>query len=113
MFEAGDLALSLRHRNMILVVDPDTGKVKWWQVGPWIPQHDPEFIAGGRMLVFNNNIYRDHLDDKDDMTVPITVPPVSNIMEYNFNTSQHRIVYGNRTGQEMLSVVFGKQGYYT
>lgn len=28
MFEAGDLALSLRHRNMILVVDPDTGKVK-------------------------------------------------------------------------------------
>ncbi len=49
------------------------------------------------------------MDDKDDMTVPITVPPASNIMEYNFNTGQHRIVYGNRAGQEMLSVVFGKQ----
>ena len=58
MFKAGDLALSLRKYNLILVVDPDTKKIKWLRIGPWLRQHDPEFIPGGKLIVFNNNIYR-------------------------------------------------------
>ncbi|MFM2357187.1 MAG: hypothetical protein RLZZ528_2923, partial [Pseudomonadota bacterium] len=41
MFQAGDLLLSIRDNNMLVVVDPDDWKVKWHQIGPWIRQHDP------------------------------------------------------------------------
>jgi hypothetical protein len=34
MFGAGDLALSIREINMIVVMSPETDKVKWWRIGP-------------------------------------------------------------------------------
>jgi Arylsulfotransferase (ASST) len=57
MFAPGDLLLSMRGQNTVLVVDPASQHVKWWSVGPWIRQHDPEFKSGGTISVFNNNGY--------------------------------------------------------
>lgn len=54
-FSVGDLLLSLRSFNLVMVVDPDTETIKWHQTGPWIRQHDPDFDDSGRILVFNNN----------------------------------------------------------
>ncbi|MDP9199573.1 MAG: arylsulfotransferase family protein, partial [Pseudomonadota bacterium] len=34
MFAAGDLLLSIRGLNMILVTDPALQRIKWWRVGP-------------------------------------------------------------------------------
>jgi hypothetical protein len=55
MFAAGDLLVSMRMQHMIFVMDPETLVVKWFQAGPWIGQHDPDFLESGRILVFNNN----------------------------------------------------------
>ncbi len=54
-FAAGDLLISLRNHNLIMIVDPDTETIKWHQTGPWIRQHDPDFTDSGRIVVFNNN----------------------------------------------------------
>lgn len=54
MFEAGDLMFSLRELNLVAVVDPQTGVLKWWQHGPWFKQHDPDFEPDGTMTVFDN-----------------------------------------------------------
>ncbi|WP_166462005.1 arylsulfotransferase family protein [Paracoccus alkanivorans] len=54
MFEAGDVLLSMRELNMIAVVDPETGRMKWWHFGPWFKQHDPDFQPDGRITVFDN-----------------------------------------------------------
>ena len=53
-FEAGDLLLSLRDMHMLLVVDPNTRKVKWHQTGPWAWQHDARFQPDGTITLFNN-----------------------------------------------------------
>lgn len=54
MFEAGDLLFSLREPNLVAVVDPQTGVLRWWQHGPWFRQHDPDFEPDGTITVFDN-----------------------------------------------------------
>lgn len=106
-FDTGDLLLSLRGRNMLLIVDPDTEEIKWWKVGPWIRQHDPEFVAGGKISVFNNNIYVNVFMPGGDQ-INKNTPRISNIIEIDPLSLKHRIVYGDKPGQQMLSVIRGK-----
>lgn len=54
LFEAGDLLVSLKHLNAVLVVDPSTLEVRWWAGGPFVQQHDPDFVGGGWIGVFDN-----------------------------------------------------------
>ena len=68
MFSAGDLLLSFRNLNLLMVFAPDTGKVKWWRTGPWLRQHDPEFAPGGAIVVFNNNTHLELLPAADRTT---------------------------------------------
>lgn len=58
IFEAGDLLLSFRTIHLVLVVDPDTDEIKWWQRGPWLFQHDPDFRRDGKISVYSNNTGR-------------------------------------------------------
>lgn len=104
MFEAGDLAISLRDLNLIMVIDPDLGKVKWWRIGPWLRQHDPEFTSRGTIVVFNNNTFSADLAKY----YTTTAPQVSNILEIDPATDNYEIIYGNRSGEEMLSITRGK-----
>jgi hypothetical protein len=54
LFEAGDAIVSFRNLNLLIVFDPNSGKVKWSQTGPWLRQHDPDFLPDGRILVLDN-----------------------------------------------------------
>lgn len=109
MFEAGDLVLSIRELNLIMVISPETGKIKWWKIGPWLRQHDPEFCSDGKIAVFNNNTYRTafgkrpHLDKSR-----VTIPRVSNITDIDPVTDTSRVVYGGKHDEEFLSVIRGK-----
>lgn len=53
-FDAGDLLVSLRHLNLVFVVDPTTLEVEWWVGEPFIYQHDPDFVGDGWIGVFDN-----------------------------------------------------------
>ncbi len=54
LFEAGDLVVSLRHIDAVFVLDPDTKEVKWSAHEPFMRQHDPDFVGGGWVSVFDN-----------------------------------------------------------
>jgi len=55
LFSPGDLMLSLRNINTVLVIDPQTLDVKWRSTGEALRQHDPDFLPDGRILLFDNN----------------------------------------------------------
>jgi len=107
MFAAGDLLLSIRSLNAVLVVDPASQSIKWWSVGPWVRQHDPQFKAGGTISVFNNNAYGSVIPTAFGRPDP-SIRRVSNIIEIDPATGAHHIAYGGVKGQEMLSVIRGK-----
>lgn len=54
MFRAGDLLVSSRNLSQLWVIDRQTGLVKWWFVGPFHSQHDPDFRADGTIALFDN-----------------------------------------------------------
>lgn len=53
-FEAGDLVVSLRNLDLVFVLDPESGQVKWHATEPFIMQHDPDFLGDGWIGVFDN-----------------------------------------------------------
>ncbi|MEC8253673.1 MAG: arylsulfotransferase family protein [Planctomycetota bacterium] len=54
-FAAGDLLVSLRNIDTVLVVDPATKTVKWSAHEPFLTQHDPDWMGGGWISVYDNN----------------------------------------------------------
>jgi hypothetical protein len=105
MFETGDLAISLREQNLIMVIDPHRGKIKWWRIGPWLRQHDPEFAPNGKIILFNNNGYvstfrNKHLEGNNLY--------ISNIVELDIALGEYRIIYGGKRGQELATCLGGK-----
>ena len=105
MFEAGDLAISLHRFNLVMVLDPGTGKIKWWRIGPWLNQHDPEFTPGGTIIVFNN---KDRLRVSSEDFRSGSLLQLSNIIEINPASDEHRVIYGSVEGQEMFTKIRGK-----
>lgn len=55
LFDAGDLAVSLHHLDLVFVFDPESREIKWHASEPFIQQHDPDFIGDGWIGVFDNN----------------------------------------------------------
>jgi len=53
-FSAGDIMLSSRNTNIIMVVDGRTREITWWRNGPMHGQHDPDFDSDGTITVLDN-----------------------------------------------------------
>jgi Arylsulfotransferase (ASST) len=106
LFTAGDLAMSFRRLNLIVVIDPVTKAVKWHQTGPWIRQHDVEFRRDGRLSIFNNNTYRTAYSPRGH--VLLNTPFTTNMIAVDPVTRETEILFGERPGQEMLSVIRGQ-----
>lgn len=55
MFGPGDLLVSLRNIHTVLVLNKDSGKINHVWTGPFVRQHDPDFIDGDTISVLDNN----------------------------------------------------------
>ena len=54
----GDLLVSLRNRSTIFLYRHATNKILWLRTGPWLNQHDADFIDSSRISIFGNNMVR-------------------------------------------------------
>jgi len=55
-FKPGDIMLSLRNIHTVLVFDPESLEITFIKTGDVIGQHDPDFIDGDTISVFDNHV---------------------------------------------------------
>jgi hypothetical protein len=81
-FKAGQVLISIRHLDVVAVLDLDARKVVWAARGPWGAQHDAQFLPNGHLLIFDN--YGD--------------PQGSRVLEYDPRTQALPWLYPGRGG---------------
>lgn len=57
-WKKGDLLISLRHKSTVFLYRPSTNKVLWLKTGPWLNQHDCDFLNDHQIGVFGNDVVR-------------------------------------------------------
>jgi len=55
--KVGDILFSARSLSSVFLFEPDTGKIKWLQTGPWLNQHDINQLADGTYSIFGNDVF--------------------------------------------------------
>ncbi len=79
-FEPGDLLISERTYNLIFVVNPETLKIKWYKIGPWLRQHDSEFSENGLIILFNNDLkalYKNIIGNARQVSTIMAIDPLT------------------------------------
>lgn len=85
VFEAGDLLVSYRDISTIAVLDPDATRIKWAMTGPFLRQHDPDFLPNGHILVFDN--LGDRRDGKTRGSRVLEIDPSSQEVVWSYKGS--------------------------
>jgi len=83
-WKIGDLLISLRHKSTVFLYRPSTNKVLWLKTGPWLNQHDCDFIGKNKIGVFGNDIVRPNAD---------LLYGHNNQYIYDFETKQTSTIY--------------------
>ena len=101
-FAAGDIMISLRNVNAILVLDGETELVKWSMSGPFVAQHDADFLPDGKIAVFDNARYDGYWADRTPQSRILVIDPVSQDVE---------IAYGRDSSEAFYTKHLGKQQF--
>ena len=81
-WQRGDVFLSLRNLNAVLLYRPATNRVLWSKLTEWYGQHDVNIVNDSVITVFNNNFfwdkrYADSLNER-----------VNELVAYNFRSGE-------------------------
>jgi len=98
MFNAGDIMVSMRNLNLIVVLDRSTKKIKWSMTGPYIRQHDADFLNNGRISVYDNRA--DYADGKIlGGSRIVTIDPATRKVETAYEGDDRNIFFANVRGK--------------
>jgi hypothetical protein len=95
--DVGDVAISLRRPDLVVVFDPKSRKVKWYKQDELIGQHDPDFIGGGWIGVFDNNT---------DGTKRGKALGGSRVVAFNVNDGSEKVLFQSK-GPDTFYTPFG------
>jgi hypothetical protein len=99
LFDAGDLLVSLRDLHLVFVVDPETRTIKWHAFGPFIRQHDPDFLGDGQIGVFDNNPDGTHRGSVLGGSRIVVLEPPSDSVRIRFPTARSDTFYTEAGGK--------------
>lgn len=63
-WKKGDLLISARHLSSVYIFRPSTGKIIWYQQGPWLNQHSAHFTNNNQIAILSNHVYGARLEDQ-------------------------------------------------
>jgi Arylsulfotransferase (ASST) len=98
LFQHGDIMVSMRNLNLIVVIDPETKAIKWSRTGPYLRQHDPDFLPDAAISVFDNR-----MDNAGG-----AVFGGSRILEVDPAAYQVDVVYEGEAGDAFYTDIMGK-----
>jgi hypothetical protein len=96
-FEAGDIMVSIRNIHAVMVFDPDTLEIKYLTIGRVVRQHDPDFIDGNTISIFDNN----HVE-------PDPPGAQSRIIVLSAQNDRARVVYSGSSKRPFYTTMMGK-----
>lgn len=96
-FRPGDVMISLRNINMVMIFDPETETVRHMFNGPFIRQHDPDFVDGNTVSVFDN--YSQTQDTEQER---------SRIVRVFTDGRRPEIVYEGNSRHQFFTNIMGK-----
>ncbi|MGI9291784.1 MAG: arylsulfotransferase family protein [Gammaproteobacteria bacterium] len=99
LFEAGDIVLSLRNLDLVMVMDGRTEKVKWAMTGPWLMQHDPDFLDSGKIMIYDNRARIRKRTGTDGSRI-LEVDPVTREVEVIYKGSPEDIFFTPQMGKQ-------------
>jgi hypothetical protein len=97
VFEPGDVMVSLRNINAIMVFNPDTLRIKYLSIGEVVHQHDPNFVDGEHISVLDNN-----------NVAPESQSPQSRIVVLSATHDDPRVIYAGSAEQPFYTAIMGK-----
>lgn len=92
--EAGDLLVSTRDNDTLIVVDPKTETIQWSITGMWRRQHHPDLLDSGNILLFDNK----GGDPKFGISRAIEIDPVAQRIVWMFQGSETNHLYSGTAG---------------
>ncbi len=66
-FSEGDVMLSSKHLSTVFVYRPSNRKIIWLKTGPWLNQHDIDYIGNGKFSIYGNDTFRYNMVDTYDV----------------------------------------------
>ena len=73
-FKRGDLLISLRNINTVLVFSSIDMKIRWHRTGTFVRQHDPDFVDGDTLSVFDNQNFESAGGSRSSRVLLLSAP---------------------------------------
>jgi hypothetical protein len=104
VFGPGDIMVSLRNINAVIVFDGRTQRIKYTSIGAFLRQHDPDFVDGNTISVFDNNNLSAATTEAFDADPALT----SRILLIDARTGEVRVHYEGTPAQPFFTNIMGK-----
>jgi len=96
-FGKGDVMVSLRNINTVFVFNRASEKIKFFLTGMFVRQHDPDFLDGNRISIFDNNNIAMEEEGPQSRIVIVSAPD-----------KKLNVYYEGRPGSPFFSDIMGK-----
>jgi Arylsulfotransferase (ASST) len=97
VFEVGDVLISLRNLNAVMVFNPATLHIKYLSIGRVVHQHDPDFVDGNHISMLDNN-----------NVAPDSQGPQSRIVVVDGRNDHTDVKYSGSAEQPFYTAIMGK-----
>ena len=108
VFSPGDVMISLRNISGIFVFDRRDWHLKFASLGKTLRQHDPDFVDGNTILVFDNNNLR-RPEDWEKSAAEADAPYHSRIVSLSALTGHLQVLYAGTPEHHFFSDIMGEQ----